>query len=198
MVDISNPENPDIGGSASLAWANSLEISGHHAYVTGRYSGLSLIDITNSENPEVVCSGAQGWAGGVALSDNHAFVVGEYGLQILPMHCDDIVGITEDYLDPEPTEVPKPIAQLSVHPNPFNPRTTISFSIDHPQNVQLAIYDMTGKRIAVLADRTFETGAHSMDWQGKDLQGRAVASGTYLLRMITEERVTSEKMMLVR
>ena len=57
---------------------------------------------------------------------------------------------------------------------------------------------MTGKRIVVLANHAFEAGAYTMDWQGKDQQGRAVASGTYLLRMITDDVLKSEKMMLVR
>ena len=96
------------------------------------------------------------------------------------------------------TDIPKPLDSLSVHPNPFNPRTTISFSIGYPQNVELSIFDMTGKRIALLADRSFQAGPHSIDWQGKDLHGRAAASGSYLLRMITDEGVQSEKMMLVR
>jgi S-formylglutathione hydrolase FrmB len=87
---------------------------------------------------------------------------------------------------------------LKISPNPFNPRTTISFDIDHPQMVELCIFDMTGRRIAVLARRTFESGQHTMDWSGRDLQGRAVASGTYLLRMVSDEGVVDEKMMLIR
>ncbi len=51
---------------------------------------------------------------------------------------------------------------LSVYPNPFNPRTSVSFSIDTAQNVELSIYDMTGKRITVLADRTFPALARTL------------------------------------
>jgi hypothetical protein len=87
---------------------------------------------------------------------------------------------------------------LSVHPNPFNPRTSVSFSIDKAQNVELSIYDLTGNRIIVLADCAFEAGVHSLQWQGTDMQGRAVSSGTYFVRMSTAEKVTSEKMILIR
>ncbi len=90
------------------------------------------------------------------------------------------------------------MAMLQVAPNPFNPRTTISFTIDQPQQVELCIFDMTGKRIAVLADRAFEAGVHSVGWQGNDTQGRVVSSGNYLLRMRAGQRVASEKMMLIR
>ena len=57
---------------------------------------------------------------------------------------------------------------------------------------------MAGKRVAVLADGALEAGQHSMDWEGKDIQGNAVASGTYLVRMVSDEGVAVEKMMLIR
>lgn len=88
--------------------------------------------------------------------------------------------------------------RLSVHPNPFNPLTSVSFSMDHPQYVELIIYDMTGKRITVLADGAFLAGDHSFAWQGKNMQGRAVSSGTYFVRMSSDDGVTSEKMILIR
>jgi len=87
---------------------------------------------------------------------------------------------------------------LSVFPNPFNPCTKVSFTLEHGENVNLSIYDITGKCIAVLADGAFEAGAHSMDWQGRDLQGQSVASGTYFVRMTTADKMVSSKMMLVR
>ena len=95
-------------------------------------------------------------------------------------------------------DIPQASSSLAVHPNPFNPRTTITFAVDHPQNVEISIFDMTGKRIAVLTNRLFQAGTHSVDWQGRDQQGRGVASGTYLVRMITDEAEASEKMMLIR
>jgi flagellar hook assembly protein FlgD len=68
----------------------------------------------------------------------------------------------------------------------------------HPQYVNLCIFDMKGKRITVLADRAFQAGTHSLEWQGKDLQGRTVASGNYILRIVTDKGQTTEKMMLIR
>ena len=200
VIDISNPESSQIVGSVDTpSFAYGVAISGTHAYVADG-SGLQVIDITNPESPQIVGSvDTPSHAGGVAISGTLACVAdGSSGLQILPTQCDDTTGIGEDDLDPDPTDTPQPLVRLSVHPNPFNPRTTVSFSIDQPQNVELCIFDMTGKRIAVLADRAFQAGTHSMSWQGRDLRGRAVASGTYLLRVITDGGVTSEKMMLVR
>ncbi|MCP4290634.1 MAG: T9SS type A sorting domain-containing protein [bacterium] len=96
------------------------------------------------------------------------------------------------------SEIPPATNSLSISPYPFNPRTEISFTISIAQSVKLEIYDMTGKRITQLVDRNFEPGTHRIDWQGKDQNGSAVASGSYLLRMITNSGVSSSKMMLVR
>ena len=187
------------------AW--DLTISDGLAYmVVADFSSsfkISVIDISTPHDPQYLGGtrldgpGSYSWAN-IAVSSDYSFVVTGNSLITIPSHCYGTSGVDEGYVDPEPIDTPQPMLNLSVHPNPFNPRTKISFSIDHPQNVKLCIYDMAGKRIAVLASREFETGFHSMEWQGKDLQGRAVASGTYLLRMSTDERVTSEKMMLVR
>ncbi len=110
----------------------------------------------------------------------------------------DTVGTEEGYIDPEQNNTPQPVVGLSVFPNPFNPCTKVSFTLERGENVNLSIYDITGKCIAVLADGTFEAGAHSLDWQGKDLQGQSVASGTYFARMTTTDKMVSTKMMLVR
>jgi len=107
-------------------------------------------------------------------------------------------GVSNAFLSNAPPIQATNLPVVSAYPNPFNPRTTVSFIIDQAQNVELSIFDMTGMRIAMLADQEFQAGTHTMDWQGLDFQGRAVASGTYLLRMVTDQRVVSEKMMLVR
>jgi hypothetical protein len=168
---------------------------GNFAYMLS--GDLQIMDISDPASPEHI--GFIGGWGDLAISGSHVYIAAGRRFFVVPIQCDDIVAaIDDDYLDPEPNDIPQAMVNLSVHPNPFNPRTTITFSIDHPQSVELCIFDMTGKRIAELANREFETGFHSMEWQGKDLQGRAVASGTYLLRMSTDEWVTSEKMMLVR
>jgi len=83
-------------------------------------------------------------------------------------------------------------------PNPFNPQTTIAFSIDQDQPVEIAVFDMTGRRVAVLTSQDYQAGSHSVEWDGMNASGRAVASGTYLVRMTTPRKVESRKISLVR
>ena len=52
--------------------------------------------------------------------------------------------------------------------------------------------------VALLADRTFDAGTHSLTWSGRDEAGRSMPSGTYVARLETESAVQSRKMMLLR
>jgi len=86
----------------------------------------------------------------------------------------------------------------NVCPNPFNPLTSISFSVDRPQRVSISVFDMTGKRVATVSNEVYGAGSHTVEWNGKDSSGRAVSSGAYLVRMETEGQAESKKIMLVR
>jgi len=70
------------------------------------------------------------------------------------------------------------------YPNPFNPSTTISYQLPEDASVQLEIYDMMGKRIAVLVSGNKAAGYYSVVWSGKNESGAGVASGMYLYRFI--------------
>ena len=68
------------------------------------------------------------------------------------------------------------------YPNPFNPVTTITFDLPEDAHVELAVYDVTGRRVATVVDGRHTSGTHQAGWDGSD-----AASGTYLYRLqITE------------
>jgi len=83
-------------------------------------------------------------------------------------------------------------------PNPFNPKTAISFTVGATQHVRLDVYDVEGRRVSTLADGIYEAGSHRLDWQGQDAKGRDLPSGTYMVRMVTANTVKTSKMTLVR
>ncbi len=96
-------------------------------------------------------------------------------------------------------QMPESAVQLrGAYPNPFNPRTNILFTLARGQRVQLAIFDLTGRRVAVVASGDFAAGEHTATWNGKDLTGRDAAAGTYLIRLTAEAGERSDKMVLVR
>jgi flagellar hook assembly protein FlgD len=74
-------------------------------------------------------------------------------------------------------------------PNPFNPTTTIPFVIDTRQHVSLSIYDISGRLIRTLVDRTMDPGVYAEEWSGRDAKGNAVASGVYFYRLSAGNRI---------
>lgn len=85
------------------------------------------------------------------------------------------------------------------YPNPFNPETIIQFVVPRSgAQVQLAVYDVLGQRVAVLADGALAAGVHRVSWNGRDLQGRAVASGVYFARLASPDAVHVHPMVLLR
>ena len=73
--------------------------------------------------------------------------------------------------------------KLSCFPNPFNPATTISFSIPVDCNVELAIYNIKGQRIKKLRSSIMEQGDHSVIWDGNDENGKRAGSGIYFYQL---------------
>ena len=69
------------------------------------------------------------------------------------------------------------------HPNPFNPRTTITYRIGATGPAWLRIYDVSGRLISTLVDGVVEAGTHEIAWDGRTADGKAAASGNYFLRL---------------
>lgn len=72
------------------------------------------------------------------------------------------------------------ITEVAAAPNPFNPRTIISFKLTGPQHVQVAIHGVRGELVRVLNDSELDAGSHELIWSGQDESGRNVGSGVYI------------------
>ncbi len=68
-------------------------------------------------------------------------------------------------------------------PNPFNPRTTIAYSLRAEGHARLAIHDAQGRVVRTLVDEVQRSGRHQVDWDGKTDGGDAAASGIYFMRL---------------
>ncbi|MBN2104036.1 T9SS type A sorting domain-containing protein [bacterium] len=85
------------------------------------------------------------------------------------------------------------------YPNPFNPNTTIAFSISGPSLLRLEVYNVFGEKIRTLiSDRQYEAGRWKAVWDGRNDKGAAVSSGIYFFRLTAGSRVQTRKMMLVK
>jgi len=87
---------------------------------------------------------------------------------------------------------------LSSYPNPFNPRTTIAYSIPRTTHVTLKIYDLVGRRMRTLVDELVNAGEHQVPWDGNDTTGHKVASGVYLCQLQAGEFVEARRIVVLK
>ncbi len=83
-------------------------------------------------------------------------------------------------------------------PNPFNPKTSISFDLPQAQNVQLVVFSADGRRVVTLLDEQVAAGRHSIAWSGRDENGASVASGVYFARIQAGPLKETHKMLLLK
>ncbi len=98
------------------------------------------------------------------------------------------------------SETAKPAAfgLLGNYPNPFNPSTTIRFSLPSAGIAELVVYNIAGQKIRELTAGRMEAGTHSVVWNGRNQQGNTVSSGVYIAQLKMEGKVESRRMTLVK
>jgi hypothetical protein len=99
-------------------------------------------------------------------------------------------------LETEP--LPNAFHLAAAYPNPFNPRTTIRFSLPDTAPVQLELFNMQGQLVRRLFAGQLQAGWFSLEWDGTDANGRPVGSGVYLFRFLTPAGQMSQKAVLLK
>ncbi|MGH2568728.1 MAG: T9SS type A sorting domain-containing protein [Bacteroidota bacterium] len=84
------------------------------------------------------------------------------------------------------------------YPNPFNLSTRIPFSLQQETHMELAVYDILGRRVSVLRNEVMRPGSYEIEWNGKSDAGAVVSTGTYFFRMKTDRVVKTIKMLLLK
>lgn len=83
-------------------------------------------------------------------------------------------------------------------PNPFNSNTVIPFALPEEGPVELAVYDLLGRRVATLTQGKQPAGRHMGQWDGRDEAGRSLASGVYLYRLRAGAQLETRKLLLLK
>lgn len=139
---------------------------------------------------------------------NNTFAKGETILLRFRLFADGAVtgwGWAIDNIDISATTGASPAGNLPAvmtlaqnHPNPFNPSTTISFSLERDAQVELKIFDARGALVRTLVDGARPEGDQHVVWNGRDDGDRQVAAGVYLYRLSADGRVLQRKMTLIK
>jgi len=109
---------------------------------------------------------------------------------------DDLTIVTTEVA--VPVSAPDQPIINAAFPNPANPAVTVEYRMAWAGSARLEIFDLAGRRVRTLVDGWQEIGRHQVRWNGRDEGGRALASGTYFVRIVTDAGVDRRAVSLVR
>jgi hypothetical protein len=129
--------------------------------------------------------------------------VGLSGVVAADLEAREIAVETRDiaWAERDPASVPRldgPAQLGENYPNPFNPSTTIPFTLGQPAQVELGVYDLAGRLVKTLVSEYRWAGHYSATWMGDDEAGRDVASGMYVLWLRAGHQNVSHRVILTR
>jgi hypothetical protein len=134
-----------------------------------------------------------------------AVAQGEYKFAISAVHTNNIESVPafSNTILKTNTNADENILPVSTflgknYPNPFNPETTITFSLATEQKVAIEIFNVKGEKVDVIINHQMAKGRHEVQWLGKDIKGNKAASGIYFYRMKTGDYERIEKMILLK
>jgi len=187
VIDISQPENPHIAGTfPTLDTARSVFVSGNYAYLADWHSGLQVVDVSDPSEPTFAGSyDTPGLARDIFLSDDYAYLTDYYNLMVLRFNPQTGIEEAED--------LPQHLALSQNYPNPFNADTRIEFDIPALNDIDFAVYDILGRRVATLFHGQKEPGLHSLVWEAKENP-----SGVYFARVHSKSRTEVIRMTLLK
>lgn len=105
---------------------------------------------------------------------------------------------TTDINNTDPGTLPTGYSLEQNYPNPFNPTTSIQFALPSKSHVKLEVYNLLGRKIATIADNIFESGTHTVNWDGKNNSGEQSASGIYFYKIKADQFDQTRKMILLK
>ncbi len=109
--------------------------------------------------------------------------------------------VMEELFDPTVSLAAEPqqhLVRLTVFPNPANGQVTIDFTVMETTDLTIDIFDLRGRKIRTLNHKQLSPGSRQLTWDSNNSQGKAVPSGTYLLRLTTNSGTDLAKVMLLK
>ncbi len=144
-------------------------------------TGLPSSYIVTSIVGRVTTRSAEEYELHIGLFMNQSNGAGIYGFN-------SVIGI-----QPVTNEIPGEFALHQNYPNPFNPATNIEFAIPKSSFVRLAVYDMLGREIEILANENLKAGAYKTDWNASNY-----TSGVYFYKLTSEGFTETKRMILLK
>ena len=129
--------------------------------------------------------------------DRLEIVAEQFALTGVELFFDDIQLVGEEITIILDAEEVSSIKALNVYPNPVTSQAIIEFSTLQPEAISILIYNQKGQLVRQLIERTTQTGIHRVVWPGDDNSGRPLSAGLYLVRVVADTLIETEKVMLL-
>lgn len=192
-------EDPDYGGRINVLWNIEEETVGGGDY-TLQFGWIGSLESSDFEDDRVENARIYN------MTHVREVGTGEYTRQLsVEPYTVSRGGITElgpfavgGFKDPagvdeESERLPRHFELQQNYPNPFNPITSVDFSLPRASEVKVAVYDILGRQIEILAQDRMEPGVHTLHWNAREN-----ASGIYVCKLITDGFTRSRKMVLLK
>jgi len=176
---------------------HNIEIYGDTAVISHYQAGLRVLNISNPEAPVEIgwydtypSANTNQFAGcwGVFKFPSGKIIVSDMQRGLFVLKMDDPVSIQNIS-----SEVPSSFELQQNYPNPFNPETKIRFNIPNQGVVELKIFDINGKEVEVLFNRSLKSGTYEYSWNASNFP-----SGVYLYKLSSDKFSITKKMVLVK
>ena len=95
-------------------------------------------------------------------------------------------------------ETEKAVTEAKNAPNPFNPETNISYTLQNSEHVKVSIFNLQGQLIRTLVDETQPAGSYTVRWDGRQENGEMAVSGMYLYRIDAGGQTLTQKMIMMK
>lgn len=99
-------------------------------------------------------------------------------------------------IDPIPLEKQTSPELFQNWPNPFKQSTSFQFSLIQPDDLNISVYDLSGKKVKTISDRKYEAGVYTLTWDGTNDRNQKVPPGIYILKLSNKHFIKSNRMIL--
>lgn len=223
MVDLSDALHPDSTGNETAVyqyiadWAGAFEDFAELEGVTAMFAKneddnsleiaipRSALNVDTDVRPWLYVVGNEDWDNEEYFPNSVAEVVDPpyYGLNYNFITGASIVNPSDNsivsIIERKKQQVARGFGIVENYPNPFNPSTTIHFSLAEKAPITVEVYNVLGRKISTLVNNQVLTaGEKYIGWNGRNDGGTAVASGIYLYKIVSGNSSVVKKMVLVK
>jgi len=187
VIDIGDPSNPILVDEYKTTWATDITIDGDYAFLADGNGALKVFAIDNLPSVKLVTELPSGgyWTGSI-IHDDYLFGIDRFvGIHVFE--------IEEQAIAKAQVKKPSNTAFIDAYPNPFNASAAITIELPERADVDLSIYDISGRKVTTIIKDVLPQGRYDLTWQADEHP-----SGTYFAVLKAGNTELKKKLLLVK